>query len=207
MKNLAIISTIVLSLQLVNAQADGPYRCLNFNGNIPVYPTYHGTLGELGLVYNADACAIVTEAKIKYFPDITLIEPYCFSSKFIGRLGSTPVLMTTNSGITQNYLAEYNQANGLFDVTAATAITINKLDGNSDNYTLGKNLGTVYAQDQFLNPADAPREYLTVVGGSQQFEQIKGHFVIKGDAATLNPEGTGVEGKLCILGVQPVSEH
>jgi hypothetical protein len=194
MKNFTLISAIILSLQFVNAQAAAGYKCRHFTGTIPVYPTYHETLGDLGLYYNADACSIVTAAKNKYFPDITLIDPYCFSSKFIGDLEGTPVVVTMNSGITQNDLAEYNLANSLPDVTAATAITINKLNGDINDYTLGKNLGTVYSQDEFLNPADAPREYMTVVGGSTLFD--KGKLVIIGDAAL----GAEVEGRLCFQG-------
>jgi hypothetical protein len=200
MKNFTFISAIVLSLQFINAQADGGYTCRNFTGNVPTYPTHHETLGDLGLHYNADACAIVTAAKGKYLPDIVLAEPVpfplCFSSKYIGYLDGNPVLVTADSGITQNilqpYLNEFSPP--LPDITAVTVITINKLNGDGvNNYTLGRKLASVYTQDTLLNLADAPREYITVVGGSQQ---AKGHFVIEGDAAN-GP--TPVEGRLCFL--------
>jgi hypothetical protein len=200
MKNFTFISIIVLSLQFVNVQASGgEYTCENFTGTIS------------GLSLNPDACAIVTKAKIKYFPEIDLKLfpfgpgatdiPLCFTGNLDGQIGGiegTSVRITTNSAITENYMTDYILSNSLdlYDVTAVTALTI--YDTND------KVLGTVYTQDTLLDPppflgpvpTDKTREYLTVVGGSQQFQQAKGRFVIEGDAIS----GADVTGKLCILG-------
>lgn len=201
MKNFTFISLIVLSLQFVNAQAAG-YQCLNFT--TPDDPAF-----ELGFEPYPEACDIVRDAKVKYFPDIALLidttnplpfpppdSPLCFKAQFAGNLGNTPVLVTTYSGITENYLAEYSLTNGVLNLTAATAFTLNKINNNGNP---GRELGTFYTQDQILGlgPEMAPREYLTVVGGSKLFEQGKGHFVIEGDTFA---SGIRVKGKLCILG-------
>lgn len=203
MKNFTLISVIVLSLHIGNSQAaGGGFQCLNFT--TPDDPEF-----VLGFEPYPEACDIIRDAKVKYFPDITLLIdttnplpfppqgfPLCYRAQFTGNLGSIPVIMTAYSGITETDLAEYNLTNGLLNLTAATALTIN---AQNSNHTSDRELGTVYTQDQILGiyPEIAPREYLTVVGGNKQFEQGKGHFVIEGD--TFAP-GTQVKGKLCFLG-------
>lgn len=198
MKKFTFISAILLSLQFINAQAAVGYTCQDLSGDIPP-PIAGGIPGvDLGLYFNPNACAIITAARSKYFPDIVLQAPFCFTTKFQGNLGSTPVIAVVNSGIIQNYntVNGFNYFNGLPDMTAATTFTFNKL--NSDG-TVGRNLGTVYTRDLTNDVPDQgsnPREFLSVVDGTLLYDRARGAFVIEGDAAL----GAPIKGRLCFLG-------
>jgi hypothetical protein len=198
MKIFTFISTFVLSLLFVNAQAAKGYKCLKFSGDIPT-AIPDGVPGQdLGLYYNADACAIVAAAQDKYFPDMELQVPYCFTTKFEGNLGSTPVIVTANSGIIKNYntVNGFDFFNGVPDMTAASVFNFRKR--NKDG-TVGRNIGEIYSRDMtidlpYANDGSNPREYLIITNGNALFNQALGSIVIEGDVAL----GAPANGKICI---------